>query len=163
MFASDTPMPRTEEARGLTLPTWISDRTEKLEARGFSLTPVPHPLLTMNSGGLHKVEIDGETFELYIADEYKDLETEHPAIQAEVVFRACSEYMEHETSDNWVRSEGIPPRCHLVVKMRWDEDRKAAEALFDKLAFTDGDVTDLDWQLNAGRAAELRSLKYRRA
>lgn len=145
----------------MTLPAWISDRTEKLEARGFSLTPVPHPLLTMNSGGLHKVQIDGEVFELYIADEYKDLETPHKAIQAEVVYRACAECLEHETCDNWLRSEGIPPRCHLVLKMRWNEDRKTAETLYRKLKFTDGDVTDLDWQLNSGRAAELRSLKYK--
>lgn len=137
---------------------WLETRLGFIRQIGFRLTLLEDPLLTMSGGHLARISLRGTSWELFVSDEYKDLEKNLPALSVEVVKRACEEYLDHTNSQSWCLAETIPPRCHLPLRLRWDEFREAAGNILIRLSPIAHQISDLDWQLNAGRAQILRGL-----
>ncbi len=105
-----------------------------------------------------RVTVRGESWELFISDEYRDLSRNIPALSLEVVIRACEEYLEHKNSQTWCVAESIPVRCQLPIRLHWEGYRQAAGNILVRLQPMAEQVSDLDWQLNSGRAQDLREL-----
>ncbi len=137
---------------------WLEARLSFIAQSGFSVSILPDPQLTMEGGALAAVTLDGETFEIFLSDEYRDLERGIPALSIEVVKRACEDYLDYTNSQDWARAEAIPPRCHLLLRLRWEADRHTAAQLLKRVAPIADQISDLDWQLNSGRAQVLRGL-----
>ena len=137
---------------------WLEDRRAFLRQTGFEIETLADPHLTMEGGTLARIRLRGESFELFISDEYRDLDLAIPELSAEVVLRACLEYLDHTNSEAWCRAESIPARCRLPLKLHWNDYRQAAGNILIRLKPLEDQVSDLDWQLNSGRAQELRGL-----
>lgn len=138
---------------------WLEARQAFLKEAGFSVTLLDDPALTMEGGRMARISLNGEAWEIFLSDEFRDLEKKSPPLSAEVVLRACSEYLDHRTSDEWCKAESIPARCHLPLKLRWAEFREAAGHILFRMKPLYDQISDWDWQLNAGRAQVLRGLQ----
>ena len=137
---------------------WLEARLSFIAQSGFSVSVLPDPLLTMEGGALATVTLFEDSFEMFVSDEYRDLEQGVPALSLEVVQRACEDYLDYTNSQDWARAEGIPPRCHLQLRLRWEADRHAAAQILKRVAPIADQISNLDWQLNSGRAKVLREL-----
>lgn len=137
---------------------WLEARLNFIAQSGFAVSVIPDDQLTMAGGALVAISLEGETFELFVSDEYRDLERDVPALSLEVVKRACEEYLDHANSQDWARAEGIPPRCQLLLRLRWDADRRTAAQILKLVDPIADQINDLDWQLNSGRAQILRGM-----
>lgn len=137
---------------------WLDARLSFIAQSGFSISIIPDDQLTMAGGALAAISVEGETFELFVSDEYRDLDRNVPALSLEVVKRACEEFLDHTNSQEWARAAGVPSRCHLMLRLRWEADRHTAAQVLKRFAPIVDQISDLDWQLNAGRAQVLRGL-----
>lgn len=141
---------------------WLDARRAFLAAAGFSLKRVPDPLLTIKGGSLVTVVIGDDSWELFLTDEFQDLENCAPELASEVLIRACEMYLDYQNSTDWVRGEALPARVHLPLRLRWADDRKAASEILARLEPITDQVADLEWELNSGRAQALRRFGARR-
>lgn len=137
---------------------WLEARRAFLAQARFRLVRLPDPMLTMEGGSLVRISLGEESWELFLSDEYRDLEASPAELTAEVLIRACEMYLDYQNSHDWAEAEAIPARCHLPLKLRWADDRKSASEILARLDPITDQVSDLDWQLNSGRAQVLRGL-----
>lgn len=138
---------------------WLDARRAFLAASGFCLKRISDPQLTIRGGSLVSVALGDERWELFVADEFQDLENCAPELACEVLIRACEMYLDYHDSADWVRGEALPARVHLPLRLRWAEDRNAASEILARLEPITDQVADLEWELNSGRAQLLRRFR----
>ena len=100
-----------------------------------------------------------KSFPIYIQDEYDDLTLNNPLLNLCLVLREFEIY--HESSDylNWCNTQGVNTSNETLRQyyMNLGNTYTAIEKLIGKI---DSQISDLDFQLNAGAAWELRNINY---
>ena len=137
-------------------PNWLKERENFLIRQRFAFSRLETDEIIQSNGVLATICLNDHEWSLFISDEYKDLDADYDPLTAEVVIKACLGYVEYESKLDWARTESLPVRNQLPLLMNWDQYRRAAQEILEALSPISEQITDFDWQLNAGRAAELR-------
>ena len=103
-----------------------------------------------------KFEIDRQSFEFYVDDEYKDFDIDNPVLHLCLVLRELEGY---ELADDyliWCKERFIDPADSQALVNYRNLGRIYSEV--EKIIGTiDSHISDLDFELNAGAAQSLRA------
>ena len=101
------------------------------------------------------LSISKQIFPIYTQDEYDDLSLNNPLLNLCLVLRELEIYQESSDYLNWCNTQGVNASDETIRKyyMSLDNSYTVIEKIIGKI---DSQINDLDFQLNAGAAWELR-------
>ncbi|MEL6252590.1 MAG: hypothetical protein AAFR87_11315 [Bacteroidota bacterium] len=99
--------------------------------------------------------IQDKSFELYIKDEYKDWQEENQAMCLCLALRELEEYEEEADYLSWCKARGYSGNLELIRQYHMDL-RGIYREVQEILGEIDAQISDWDFELNAGAAQELR-------
>lgn len=101
--------------------------------------------------------VDGYAVVLLVDDEFKDFQLKNPVLNLCLILRELETYAEEEDILKWANFKGLTVSNSEVVAYykELSEHYRKIEAI---LGTIDGQISDFDFQLNAGSAQELRKI-----
>ena len=115
--------------------------------------------ITVDDLHLVDLSIDDQSFSIYIQDEYNDLVLNNPLLNLCLILRELEIYQESSDYLNWSNTQGVNASNETLRQyyMNLGNTCTAIEKLIDKI---DSMISDLDFQLNAGAAQEMRQVSF---
>ncbi len=129
-----------------------------IESKNIELTPLPKtPKLSAIYFREVEFKSDGFTSTISLDDEYDDAESGNPALLLQLVIYAVEEYEACDDFLVWCTAFGLNASDPFILNMY-----KKLGAIVPKIRGIIGtninDISDYDWELNAGAAQALREL-----
>ncbi len=103
--------------------------------------------------------LNDRSFELYVDDEYSDLAIGNPLLSLCLVLRELETFQEEEDLLRWSNSKSLNPGSPAVLNYYKKLSKIYAE-IEQELGKIDSQISDLDFQLNAGAVQILRTGQY---
>ena len=107
---------------------------------------------------LVRFELSGQKFELFVDDEYDDLRKNYPLLNLCLVLRELEGYDYARDYEIWCQERFLDPK-NAQVKANYTHLAKVYASVKRILGKVDGQVSDYDFELNAGAAQKLRRVK----
>ena len=95
------------------------------------------------------------SFELFIEDEYKDWQEKNQALCLCLALRELEEYEEEADYFSWCNARGYPGNIERIRQYHMDL-RRIYREVEEVLGEIDAQVSNWDFEMNAGAAQELR-------
>ena len=94
---------------------------------------------------------------VWVDDEYGDLSADAPLLSSEVLLRSLCDYADHASAAAWIKTNGRGIAPALATQI-WSEGTALAGIILPPASRIVDQISDLDWQLNSGRAQILRAV-----
>mgnify|MGYP003132247416 FL=1 len=129
-----------------------------IEDKNIKLTALPTNS-KMDSIYFREIEFINEDFSAIIPldDEYEDVEKGNQALMLQLIIYAVEEYEDCEDFLVWSTAFGLNSNDPFVLDMYRDLG-KTIPKIRDIIGTDINDISDYDWELNAGAAQALREL-----
>lgn len=127
---------------------WLTQRQDFITRTGFFVTAE-----SLGAVVLATFTLSGVQSSLYVDDEFGDLAPGITALSLEVLLRGADDICSYDTQSAWRAAIGLDA---AVRDRDWQAMRRAGAALLAAAGGIADQITDLDWQLNSGRAQTLR-------
>ena len=101
------------------------------------------------------LNIRDKSFELYIEDEYKDWREDNQALCLCLALRELEEYAEEADYLTWCNARGYPGNIERIRQYHMDL-RRIYREVREILGKIDSQISNWDFEMNAGAAQELR-------
>lgn len=129
-----------------------------IEYKKIKLTALPtNPKL--DSIYFREIEFSSQDFSAIIPldDEYEDIEKGNQALMLQLIIYAVEEYEDREDFLVWSTAFGLNSNDPFILNMYRDLG-KTIPKIRDIIGTDINDISDYDWELNAGAAQALREL-----
>ena len=129
-----------------------------IEDKKIKLTALPtNPKL--DSIYFREIEFSSQDFSAIIPldDEYEDIEKGNQALMLQLIIYAVEEYEDREDFLVWSTAFGLNSNDPFILNMYRDLG-KTIPKIRDIIGTDINDISDYDWELNAGAAQALREL-----
>ncbi|HCI72345.1 MAG TPA: hypothetical protein DF712_12475 [Balneola sp.] len=129
-----------------------------IEDKKIKLTALPtNPKL--DSIYFREIEFSSQDFSAIIPldDEYEDVEKGNQALMLQLIIYAVEEYEDREDFLVWSTAFGLNSNDPFILNMYRDLG-KTIPKIRDIIGTDINDISDYDWELNAGAAQALREL-----
>ena len=103
-----------------------------------------------------RLQINRQTFTLLVDDEYKDFQISNQALHLCLILRELEMYEEEADVLTWTRAKGLDPGIPEILSY-YRELQTIYLSVEKELGRIDAQISDLDFQLNAGAAQALRN------
>lgn len=129
-----------------------------IEDKKIKMTALPtNP--KMDSIYFREIEFSSQDFSAIIPldDEYEDVEKGNQALMLQLIIYAVEEYEDREDFLVWSTAFGLNSNDPFILNMYRDLG-KTIPKIRDIIGTDINDISDYDWELNAGAAQALREL-----
>lgn len=95
------------------------------------------------------------SYSLYIDDEYGDLNVDEPLLHFELVLRSLEILQDAQDYEQWLHWQSL--EGHPDLEAHYTKGKNNLKVLEAELGTLSSHIPNIDWELNAGEAQQLRN------